>query len=101
MTPAVLVAAIAASALTTAWHELQRRLERQRIAEGRCPGHRFVYHSLEYAGRYWNRRCSLCLRHETHWPGEGGAPANWPPPGAALARDEMPVDIARRPKPLT
>ena len=90
----VLVALIAASALTSAWHYWMDHRERRRAAEARC-SHRWVYHSLYREGRMWNRICSFCRKHEARW--SDTPHPNWPPPGARIRRDEsMPDEEWRR-----
>lgn len=80
--------------MTTAYHEALAHLRRRRKAEDTCPEHRWVYHSLYREGRQWNRKCSFCGKHETHW--DDTPHANWPPPGARLQRDSSMPDEAWR-----
>jgi hypothetical protein len=84
----LLLVAVTASALTSAWWYLLHHLERRSVGRETC-GHEYIYHSLYREGNYWNRICWRCQKHETHWP------TGWPPEGSRLRRGEKPW----RPKP--
>jgi hypothetical protein len=88
----LIAAAVAASAITSAWWSAREHLARNRAHEATCrhdEGAAFLYHSLYREGRLWNRQCWRCGKHEARFPG------NWPPPGARLAKGER--EPGRRP----
>lgn len=89
-----LALAVASCVLASGWAEyVHHRAHRRRSQDG-CREHRWVYHSLYKEGRMWNRICTWCGRHDTHW--SDTQHANWPPRGARIRRDDSMPDEAWR-----
>ena len=87
----MLLTAVVAAPLGLLW---EKRQVARAAARGPCR-HRWVYHSLYKEGCMWNRVCTFCRQHDTHW--DDTPHPNWPPAGARIRRDDsMPNEEWRK-----